>query len=283
MANYLTRRGFVQAAAAGSAALAWLGAHQVRQSPIYGTGKPGGFHPASTGERFRLHFDRIVKTDLFVVGVAALALVAPPAADPQRFLLAVILAIYAWAGLTLFVPRLRFMGEGNKYLKYAMPPILAYVAIEGMAKPSLWSALILLPILIWWMRYYYLTVRDLSKSSLWVGDYNEDLKTVAESLRALPNPRVMCLSTHMADLLAYHSRVPVFWGTHGYGFKRVEPFFPVIRRPIQEFVQTHGLTHLVLDGEYARPQELQLDDIAREILQSGRYHLFEFQAVGAIQ
>jgi hypothetical protein len=67
----------------------------------------------------------------------------------------------------------------------------------------------------------------------------------------------------------------VLWGTHGYGFHRVEPLFPVFLRPIGDFVRDYSLTHLLLDRRYATLEELRLpsDEVVEEI---GDFILFRF-------
>src|SRR3546814_18519453 len=51
---------------------------------------------------------------------------------------------------------------------------------------------------------------------------------------------------------------PVYWGTHSDVFDdRLEAFFPVLRRPLATYAD-EGVTHLLLDTRYARPEELEL-------------------------
>ncbi len=59
----------------------------------------------------------------------------------------------------------------------------------------------------------------------------------------------------------------------------VEPFFPIIRRPLEDFVRQYGLTHLLLDSGYASPEELRLGELATEIDAIGQYRLFAFQRI----
>jgi hypothetical protein len=62
----------------------------------------------------------------------------------------------------------------------------------------------------------------------------------------------------LSEKLVHACRISVLWGTHGYGFKTVEPFFPILKKPLSEFVETYSLTHCIVDERYVDPTVLNI-------------------------
>jgi len=71
--------------------------------------------------------------------------------------------------------------------------------------------------------------------------------------------RILALPVQLCDLVAFATRRPVYWGTHAQVFDaRLEEFFPVLRRRLEDYAAEAGLTRLLLDTRYATPEELGL-------------------------
>lgn len=251
-----------------------LGAHQVRQSPVYGDGKADTSIYAGGGLDLMIRNAKQLLHHNYFAIVVLLALPSLQVFSPfERFLMLWIFGTYVWASATLFLPQLRCLGYGIQYVKYAyLPSLMITVAIlYRSANPVVWvvtGACIALT-----FRYYFVMI-----TPLWKGDpggtglLTPDLAKLIEIIRSMSNARLLCVPPHLPDTVAYHTRKPVFWGTHGYGFRMVEPFFPVIRKPIGDFVREYGLTHLLIDKRYATLRELHI--ATEEILEdSGAFAL----------
>jgi hypothetical protein len=54
----------------------------------------------------------------------------------------------------------------------------------------------------------------------------------------------------VAELIAAKTNHAVLWGGHGFGFERLECFWPVVTRPLGHFFQTYGVGMVVWDSHY---------------------------------
>lgn len=238
-----------------------LGAHMVRQSPVYGDGLVDTSYHAGTGVRSALGYAvSIVRHNYFVVMTPLALLDYPALSDWERFFLLWVFGACAWAFLTLYVPWLRLLGLGILYVKYAHLPALALTAGVLTRAETPWPWLLAALCLVYNIRYYANTSRDLRRAG-WqsTGAFSGGFEAMVERIKGLDDPRILCIPTHIADSVAYHTRKPVLWGTHGYGFRMAEPIFPVLRITLADIVRDMGATHLLLDRRYAAPSELCLD------------------------
>lgn len=253
----------------------WLGAHQVKNSPIYGDGKRAGFH----GLRGRALAWRHVKSMLircpWAVPAFYGAVRAP--ADPYTTLLAQLLAgTLLWAALTLFLPRLRCLGDGIKYVKYTIPVVLLLTL--RCASTADTPLLLLMGLAgAWHMYCYFLVLKDLYRTDTPGANLGVALDAMALRLRGIPGARVACIPVHLADGLAYKARTPVLSGGHGYGFRSLEPFFPVLRTRLQDLAQQHGITHFLIDTRYTDTEELGLAAEVSHLASSEHLSLYEWR------
>lgn len=251
-----------------------LSAHPVRQSPVYGEEQAAGFH-GTKGRSATLHLKRLLMGSPWLPAVALAACLQTDLGPTGRSLIAAIVGIHLWAALTLFVPPLRCLGEGTKYLKFSAPLCVAVgvTATWTADEPALW--LLALLAMAWQLFQWGLVVRDSRRADQSRGTLDPELAPVLARLREAQGARVLCLPSHLADTVAYHTRRQVLFGGHGYGFRRLEPFFPVLRKTVEQFVAEHGLTHMLLHAGLTDINELRCASSFRLLLASGGYWLYE--------
>ncbi len=253
-----------------------LGAHAVRQSPIYGDGRTRTDFYAIDGFLgvVRLARDALYQ-NFFAIAVAVLALARPWPGPHDLFLLTWFFSVYAWAGLIHLLPPLRCIGLARQYIKFAILPAALYLVPAAFEINAMWSWLLLgacLALALW--RYAVAAQAMRRPVPGQTGVVSPDLQAMVKRLEQAPNARIMCLPVYICDLVAYASRTPVYWGTHSHVFDaRLERFFPVLRQPLEHYVSDGGLTHLLLDIRYATPQELGLPQEDR-IDAAGNYALY---------
>ena len=85
---------------------------------------------------------------------------------------------------------------------------------------------------------------------------------------------VLSLPLHLMDSIAYHCREKVLWGAHSDNFRDIEPLFPVYRQPLEFFVSTYNLSHIVVDTDYVSPELLHLSPNNR-VFSTGHYQIYE--------
>lgn len=266
-----------------------LGAHAVHQSPLYGrtNGRRYDYYAAwSNGVPLKFLKEALHQNYFILPALAGLAEYLAPsvgAQDEGRALVPVlatwVASIYAMSALTHFVPKLRGLGLGMQYMKFALLPCLCLVAILLAHSPTLLTLGMATLALLLALRQYGLLLRNLRNESVSpAGGRSEALMQILELLRGDPLARIMVLPVHLCDLVAYMTRRPVYWGTHGQCFdNRLEQFFPVLRQRISYFVEDGALNRLLLDKRYATADELELSP-ADLIAESGPYQLYQLQA-----
>ncbi|MBF0623662.1 MAG: hypothetical protein HQL82_02525 [Magnetococcales bacterium] len=256
-----------------------FGAHAIHGSPLYPKGhKQAQIHSPVFGQNMLKRLLLQGKA-VFLLNPAVLLVLLNLAAfrpfyDIQVFMLFWTAGTYLWATATIQVPFLRCLGEGTKYIKYAEFPVifLASPMVMGGDMPD-WHLWIIAVWLCLHLAYYLFTVYRQRSGEIVTGVESPELQVLLKIIEALPHPRVVCLPTALSDLTAYVTRKEVLWGTHGYGFKRVGNFYPVLRHPLGHLVNQHALTHLLLDRTYVDPQEIGLED-RNPLASSGRYLLY---------
>ena len=255
-----------------------LGAHAINESPIYGDSESGtGFHRRGGGKNLRLQFRRLLQYNPAVIALPVVVVVYGGLLSAfESFLLHCTVGIYLWSALTLLANPLKCLGEGTRYIKYAIPPSLALVSgllVEAGDTPAF---AILALVMGTQATLYFIVARRLRAAVVGqLGVLTPALDALLARTEALGTARLMCLPPHLADLAAYRTGAPVLWGTHGYGFKTAEEFFPIMRRPVEYFVERYELTHLLLDRRYTGLARLGLEE-APPVFEAGAIALFAF-------
>jgi hypothetical protein len=251
-----------------------LGAHAVRQSPIYGDGKTRMQFYHDDSWRGALQFGKdLLHQNYFIVPLAGFLILRRPSAPMDMFLLGWILSVYLAATLIHFVHALRGIGLGRQYLKFALVPTLVFLALHVREFDILLMAILFAAVALE-ARQYILIVRNLRRDEPGqVGRSSAELQSLIDVLES-GVARVMCLPVHLCDLVAYAGRVATYWGGHSEDFDdRLAAFLPVLRRRIEDYAAEEGLTHLLIDQRYVTADELQLPN-KYPLKQAGSYALF---------
>ena len=254
-----------------------LGAHAVRQSPVYGDGRTRqDYYRDETPRSWLAYLKDGLHQNYFILPVFATILVEGAAAHPEYvFLWIWIASVYGAAILIHFVKPLRGIGLGRQYFKFALAPslIVTAVAVSGGGNPVVWGAAAVATVLT--VRQYYLIARLMRRTAgTNTGFESDELQRLFDHIAADKAARVMALPVHLCDLVAYRTRRPVYWGTHSDVFDdRLEAFFPVLKHDLNHY-HRDGVTRLLLDTGYSKPEELRLPESAL-IDSSGRYALYD--------
>jgi hypothetical protein len=260
-----------------------LGAHMVRQSPVYGDGATRtDFYAAWPGGAPLRFAKETLHQNYFLLpaGVALATDLAAGGLSPLDATLAVwIASVYGAAAAIHFVPVLRGIGLGRQYVKFALLPSLMASAEAAVLAPSwpFWAALAAAVLLT--VRQYALVVRAMRAPSAAnaSGLRAPELDRLLGRLAGDAEARILALPVQLCDLVAYATRRPVYWGTHAQVFDaRLEEFFPVLRRRLEDYAAEAGLNRLLLDTRYATPEQLGLD--APDMIErAGDYALYRLQ------
>lgn len=244
-----------------------LNAHQVYDSPVYGGDKPPHrrFYERGPGGQWRLA--RVLVAHNPWALLLPLLTWAGPRDPVGSFLLSWAWLACAAALLTTFVPALRFLGEGFKYLKFAAFP-LAFLAGRALAG---W------PEALWALPPLALSGAAIRRL-LWTRSLetmDEDFRSVIAFLKADSRGRVATIPSHRSDPLAFLAGKQVLWGGHSAGYEKLRAWYPVIRHPLAELLDAYGAPLLLIDREYVDPRALHLDTNFRVAFEKGRFLVLE--------
>lgn len=250
-----------------------LGGHQFAHSPIYGD--PSGdrsscFH--APGWRGKLKHLR------FIASYAPANLVLPACSIvsgvwPPAWVLVWIGSVYLWALATLFVPRLKCLGGGHLYVFNAIAPGSIYLAHLPATVPvlGLLAAGATLTIVSLAIAWRIVRARPTARG--------ENFDDVIEYLHRLRKARFAVFPLQSAEAVAAQTHHAVLWGAHGYGFERLEGFFPVLTRPLGQFFRQYRIQWVLWDssfwpqGERAMVNEMLIDEAS--VRSFGRWSLAE--------
>ena len=221
-----------------------LGAHQFDSSPIYGDPSRNFntcFH--QTGWRGVFKHLRVVVSyaplNLFLPLCSYITGVWPP-----LWLIIWISVIYIWAFATLFVPKLKCMGGGHLYIFNAIAPGAIYIGYLPPNMNTFWILFIGTLLTILSLKFAIRSVKNRPNTM------NEDLKSMLDELNKIPQDRIAVFPLQVAELIAAKTNHAVLWGGHGFGFERLECFWPVVTRPLGHFFQAYGVGMVVWDSHY---------------------------------
>lgn len=251
----------------------FLGVHQFRQSPIYGDAKrcaPDAFH----GEGFagaRRHAILLAAYLPVALPLPATLLFAP---SPPAFVLAwFAVAIFA-ALATLYIPALKCLGGGHLYMFNAVPPAALWwgfaLSDSGLSPPV--TVLFTSGLIITALSF----AAGLNRRSSRAGTADSDPSALVSRLAREPATRVAAFPMTLTERIALETDHAIFWGGHGLGFRTLEPYWPVMRKPVGEALRCWCVRWAILDLEWWPEGEQvfaeELGDFTPE--RFGRYLLY---------
>ena len=240
-----------------------LGAHQVYDSPVYNPDRYAMKKKRSLtedclklGKYYLLHnpflililfwfvfsaFGGIKFAELKDIGLKG---------ETGIFLLAWSFVVFGWAAVTTLIPGFKALGEGYKYLKYSALPVSILVAACGLT--CLVIGMVVATCLL------FRSTRHLFKEAV-LDKIDDDLNKMILWIERNPQvDRIGCINTHFADLVVYHCRRRVLWGTHHYWFnEKVVDFFPVLRKNIKKLNAQYDLRFWIINKSYVDPAALK--------------------------
>lgn len=183
--------------------------------------------------------------------------------DPilSKILLWVIIS-YILALLTIWTPRLRFLGEGQRYLELSAFPA-AFLAANFLVSKI--NSNIGLPLAILYSIIgvlAFVTVIVIQRKAI----INEKLRTLTPEMKKTfaylkslkTKPRLLCIPHQITTNTIYHTGCSVFVNASYATINKISEVYPYIRRPIPEIMKKHNLDIILLNEEYSKSSNLKL-------------------------
>ena len=185
--------------------------------------------------------------------------------DPLLFkMLLWVMLSYLLALLTTWIPKLRFLGEGQRYLELSAFPTAFFASklLFRFLETDFRNIIILGYILLGTASF--VTIAVIQRK----GIIKDRLRTVTPSmenmfkyLRSLKDkPRLLCIPHQITTNTIYHTGCPVFVNASYADSDKISDIYPYIRKPIRTIMRDHDLDMILLNEEYAKIDDLGLAD-----------------------
>jgi hypothetical protein len=187
-------------------------------------------------------------------------------------------AILVWSVLTTFGGPLRILGPGFHYMKTSVFPtayaLSVTVNIQEGAVSIVGLTLMISVIASFAAIAYFYRVMS-RRQTEHTAQTPPDLAEAAQYLSQLPGERVLVLPSMYADFVAFNAHKAVVWGGHSGNLTKFEEFYPVLRKPLEYFVETYAVDYLILDQAYVEPERLGLDSSIAPLDRFGPFRVYE--------
>jgi hypothetical protein len=239
-------------------------AHQVYESKIYHNPKwerKKKRYPDSLMRILYIYGRRIFVYNPFAI-ISLFVIFIPEISKAELMIYLWVLLTYIFAFITIIIPKLRFLGEGEKYIKLvAIPTIylsllpLKYGIINYILFWIIWVLLFIISIL----EYYYENRINIKSKEI---SYNRsDLDDIIEYINGSKIDKLLCIPNNYSDSISYHCRISTLWGGHNQPMvEKLEDFFPILKKSLEEFKEKYEVNNLLLDTNYCEPKYLNLND-----------------------
>ncbi|MBO6769747.1 MULTISPECIES: hypothetical protein [unclassified Thalassospira] len=264
-----------------------LGAHIVRQSPVYGGNHNSTSFYDQKNEAGAIGFLKNTLHQNYFLFPFIVIFVEGNYGENQYFLYflsAWVSSVYILGFSVHFFKCLRGIGLGRQYFKFSLFPALCGCAIGISGESSAFAIGLTICCAILTCRQYLLILRtNMKRSNLATeGAADNSLRDILHTIAEDGEVCVMCFPVHLCDFVAYKTQKRVYWGTHSDVFDvRLEQFFPVLKKDLSYYVKD-GVNRLLLDSRYVAPEELRMKG-ERLLMKSDAYYLYDISTIQPLE
>lgn len=169
---------------------------------------------------------------------------------------------YVLALSTSWIPQLRFLGEGQRYLELSAFPtaLLASMTFFQYLKTDFKNILLLYYMLVAIVSFITIVViqrKGIIKDKL--RTVTTDMEKMFDFLRSLKEkPKLLCIPHQITTSTIYHTGCPVFVNANYSTINKISEVYPYIRKPIRKIMRKYNLDMILLNEEYAKIEDLKL-------------------------
>ncbi|MSU26092.1 MAG: hypothetical protein EXS44_02405 [Candidatus Levybacteria bacterium] len=171
---------------------------------------------------------------------------------------------YILALFTIWIPSLRFLGEGQRYLELSAFPaafLSVYLLMNGQFGNFTWLATII-----------YILVGISALVTVFVIQYKaiikDTMRTLTPSMKQMfayllsleKKPRLLCIPHQITTSTIYHTGCPVFVNADYSHINKIKDVYPFIKKPIKDIMRTHKLDMILLNESYASIEDLKIEE-----------------------
>lgn len=168
---------------------------------------------------------------------------------------------YVLAIVTLWIPKLRFLGEGQRYLELSAFPA-AFLSSQLLVSFINRGNIYLVALYTLISTLCLVTIVVIQRKAI----ISDSLRTITPPLSQMfgylkslkKKPRLLCIPHQITTNVIYHTGCPVFVNADYSNIEKISDVYPYLQLPIDKIMKKYKLDRLVLNLEYATIQDLKL-------------------------
>lgn len=165
---------------------------------------------------------------------------------------------YILALTTTWIPSLRFLGEGQRYLELSAFPAAFLSALflqEFLTNTTIIAAYTIVGILAL-ITIVVIQHKAIIKDRL--RTLTPELQQMFQYLKSLKKkPKLLVIPHQMTTSTIYHTGCPVFVNADYVSIEKISDVYPFLKKPIKQIMKEHDLDAILLNEEYAKREELK--------------------------
>lgn len=179
----------------------------------------------------------------------------------QKLVLWVVFS-YALALFTTWIPHLRFLGEGQRYLELSAFPtafLSAWFLHHWFAEP--YSVAVIAGYIFVGV-CALVTIVVIQRKAI----IKDKLRTLTPSLQKMytylqslkPKPKLLCIPHQITTNTIYHTGCSVLVNADYANIEKISDIYPFLKKPIIQIMNEYGLNAVLLNEDYATIKDLSL-------------------------
>lgn len=170
---------------------------------------------------------------------------------------------YILALLTIWVPKLRFLGEGQRYLELSVFPtaFLSANLLFSFLATDYGGFVLMFYIAIGVASFITITVIQRK------GIIKDKFRTITPQMQEMFNflktlkdkPKLLCIPHQITTNTIYHSGCPVFVNASYSNIDKISEVYPYLKKPIKEVMKKYSLDMILLNEDYTKISDLKLE------------------------
>ena len=190
---------------------------------------------------------------------------------------------FTWAGIIIFcsliigyIHYVKFLGEGLRYLEYAIVPTIVIAAIyfnkyhDNAYVTLLFVGIIGISLLELVIGLYYSVTKYIRLSP------GTAVTKICSYLRSAPGENIMCLPYDNCFLIGYFTRKKVFYAFSAHAYEKAYPealFGDPRKKSFRTLIDKYSIDYIYLDSVFFLPEELDLGSFETIMMEDGYYLL----------
>ncbi len=186
---------------------------------------------------------------------------------------------YVVSLLVIWIPKLRFLGEGQRYLELTAFPaaflsakLLVYMM--GTSYSSMVVVIYLAAALLSLVTILVIQRKAIIKDTL--RTLTPEMELMYKYLKSLnKKPRLLCIPHQITTNTIYHTNCPVFVNADYRHIEKISEIYPYLKIPVKKALDKYSLDAVLLNEKYAKIKDLKVKNY-KEVKRFGSFVLLKF-------